>query len=266
MNIKRIYAISLRQTYLIKDNSMRFFQMFVWVGLDVILWGIISRYLGGAFGSGLNFIPVLLGAVLLWDFSGQVMQGVTISFFEDVWSNNFLNLFGSPLKISEYITGLVTMGIARGIVTLMVMILLATLIFGFPVFIYGASIALFLLILFLFGIALGIIGVSIVLRFGPSAEWLVWPIPAIIAPFVGVFYPHTVLPQWMQYVGRALPPSYVFTGIRDVVAGRGVSATALVGGAALAILYVAISYMIFARVYKRAVRTGLITRYSAESL
>ena len=53
--------------------------------------------------SGLNFVPTLLGAVLLWDFFTRVMHGVTTTFLEDVWSRNFLNLFATPLSISEYL-------------------------------------------------------------------------------------------------------------------------------------------------------------------
>ena len=40
---------------------------------------------------------MLLGAVLLWDYLARVMQGVTMAFFEDVWSRNFLNFFATPL-------------------------------------------------------------------------------------------------------------------------------------------------------------------------
>ena len=29
------------------------------------------------------------------------------------------------------------------------------------------------------------------LRLGPAAEWFIWPIPALISPFAGVFYPLT---------------------------------------------------------------------------
>ena len=49
----------------------------------MVLWGFITRYLNTL---GFNFVPVLLGAVLFWDFFGRVMQGVTMTFFEDVWS------------------------------------------------------------------------------------------------------------------------------------------------------------------------------------
>ena len=57
-------------------------------------------------------MPALLGAVLLWDFLTRVMQGVTMAFFEDVWSRNFLNLFATPLTIFDYLAGLVVAAIS----------------------------------------------------------------------------------------------------------------------------------------------------------
>jgi ABC-2 type transport system permease protein len=266
MNLQRIYAIFLRQVYLIKGTATRFIQIFIWITMDIVLWGFISKYLTGLTRDALSFVPLLLGAVLLWDFLSQVMQGVTMSFFEDVWARNFLNLFATPIRMSEYITGLVLTGIARSALALIVMLVLANLLFGLSYLTYGASLALFLLILFLSGIALGIVGISIVLRFGPSAEWFVWPIPAFLSPFVGVFYPLATLPPWMQAVGHLLPPSYVFEGIRAIVAGQPFPATALLLGASLAVASIIIAYGIFAAIYRKAVRTGLIARYSAESV
>ena len=58
------------------------------------------------------------------------------------------------------------------------------------------------------------------LRLGPASEWLIWPIPMIVSPFAGVFYPVAVLPGWMRAIAAVLPPSYVFEGMRAVVAGR----------------------------------------------
>src|SRR3989344_2660936 len=266
MKAIRIYAIFLRQFYLIRDNVTRFFQIFIWITVDIALWGFLSKYLSGATESTLSFIPLFLGAVLLWDFLIQVMQGISMSFYEDAWSHNFLNIFASPLRISEYVTGLALSGIARSILALVVMLTLATIIFGFSVFTYGVSLIFFLSILFLFGIALGIFGISIVLRLGPSAEWFVWPIPAVLSPFVGVFYPLSTLPQWMQFVGHILPPSYVFSGIRGIVNGEALSIQTLIFGIVLSLVYIAVAYGIFVLAYRRVVRTGLIIRYSAENL
>jgi len=194
------------------------------------------------------------------------MHGVTMAFFEDVWSRNFLNIFASPMTIAEYLAGLVTTSIATSAVGLLVMLVLATAVFGLSFFSYGGAFVPFLLVLFLFGIALGIVGCGIVLRLGPSAEWFVWPIPALLSPFAGVFYPVATLPQWMQLVARLLPPAYVFEGMRAIVMGGAVSRVSLVIGGVLAVIDVLIASVFFTRVYRQAVRTGLIARYSAESV
>jgi ABC-2 type transport system permease protein len=195
-----------------------------------------------------------------------MMQSIATAFFEDVWARNFLNIFASPILISEYLTGLVLTGVVTSLVAFVVMLFLAGVVFGFSILVYGFAVIPFLIILFLFGIALGIVGVSIVLRLGPPAEWFVWPIPAVISPFVGVIYPLSILPHWMQFVGHLLPPSYVFEGVRAIVAGGTFSGSAFAIGLCLSLMYIALAYFIFLAVYRKAIRTGLIARYSAESV
>jgi ABC-2 type transport system permease protein len=146
------------------------------------------------------------------------------------------------------------------------MLALAGGVFGLHILSAGAAALPFLLVLFLFGIALGITGSSIVLRLGPAAEWFIWPIPAIVSPFAGVFYPIAVLPRWMQWLARLLPPSYVFEGLRSVVRGGSAHPVELAVGAAIAVLYILLACRLFTGVYRHALRTGLIARYSAESL
>ncbi|HZI07068.1 MAG TPA: ABC transporter permease [Archangium sp.] len=266
MAFHRAAAIVLRQFYLIRGSPARIFPLFVWVAIDMVLWGFMSRYLNSVTAPGLDFVPALLGAVLLWDFLTRVMQGVTMAFFEDVWSRNFLNLFATPLSITEYVGGLVLSSIATSSIGLLVMLLVAGSVFGLSLLTYGLLLVPFLLVLFLFGIALGIFGAAVVLRLGPSAEWFVWPIPAVVSPFAGVFYPLATLPEWMRAVAHLLPPSYVFEGMRTIVAGGAFSGTSLLWGVGLAVLYILLASWFFTRVYRHAVRTGLIARYSAESV
>jgi ABC-2 type transport system permease protein len=195
-----------------------------------------------------------------------VLEGVTMAFFEDVWSRNFLNIFATPLSLPEYVGGLVLSSIATSSVGLIVMLVVAGAAFGLSLLVYGVMLVPFLLVLFLFGIALGIFGSAVVLRLGPAAEWFVWPIPAVVSPFAGVFYPLSTLPEWMRFIARLLPPSYVFEGMRAIVSGGAFSATALLWGVGLAVLYILLACWFFTRVYRYAVRTGLIARYSAESV
>ena len=265
MSLTRTLAIVLRQAYLIRGSFSRMFPLFAWVAIDMVLWGFITRYLNSVSASGFNFVPVLLGAVLLWDFLVRVMQGVTMAFFEDVWSRNFLNIFATPLTVADYLGGLVLSSVATSAVGLAIMLALATTVFGLSFLAYGIMIVPYLMILFLCGIALGIAGSAAVLRMGPAAEWFIWPLPALISPFAGVFYPIATLPAWMQYVAALLPPSYVFEGMRAVLAGNPVSLTSMSWGGGLAVFYILVACWFFSRTYRHAVRTGLLARYSAES-
>jgi ABC-2 type transport system permease protein len=266
MNPRHVAGVALRQYYLYKGNPARVVPLFAWVAVDMLMWGFMTRYLNSMTTTGYDFVPALLGAVLLWDFFARVMQGLTTGFFEDVWSRNFLNIFATPLTLPEYVGGLVVTGVATSLVGLAVMLLLSTLVFGLSFAAFGALFIPFVLVLFLFGIALGILGSALVLRLGPASEWFVWPIPSLLSPFVGVFYPLSTLPEWMQWVSRALPPSYVFEGVRALVAGKPFDASLLGWGLGLALLDIALAGWVFTRVYRYAVRTGLLARYSAESV
>lgn len=266
MHLRRTAAILLRQYYLLRGSPARIIPLFGWVTIDIVLWGFMSRYLNTVTAARMNFVPALLGAVLLWDFFIRIMQGVTMAFFEDVWSRNFLNFFATPLSVMEYVSGLVLASILTSLVGLTAMLVLATIVFGLSFFAYGVVLIPFLLVLFLTGIALGVLATALVLWQGPAAEWLVWPIPAFLSPFAAVFYPLSTLPKWMQYVAHVLPPSYVFENLRAVVSGRTPSGFALLLGVLLASGDILIAGWVFVRVFRRAVRTGLIARYSAETL
>ena len=266
MRLRPIAAIVLRQLYLMRSSPVRVVPMIAWVAIDIVLWGFIARYLISVTSTGINFTATLLGAVLFWDLFTRVMQGVTMGFFEEVWSRNFINIFASPLLITEYLTGLVLTGVATSLVSLIVMLILSSAMFGLHFAALGLLLVPFLLVLFLFGIALGVLASDMVLRLGPASEWLVWPIPALLSPFVGVFYPLATLPAWMRGVGLALPPSYVFEAMRSFLAGGGYHSSALIAGVALATLYVVLAGWVFTAVHRYAVRSGLLARYSAESV
>src|SRR5271165_3926271 len=266
MNRSRVGAVVLRILYLYRGSPQRVFPIFVWVAIDILLWGFLTRYLNSVSRAEGNFGPALLGAVLLWDVLTRVMQGVTMGFFEDVWSRNFLNFFATPIRTSEYLTGLILVAVGSSALSLLAMVVFARLAFSLSFLTYGVGLAPFIAVLFLTGIALGVAAAALGLRLGPASEWLIWPIPTLMSPFAGVFYPLTVLPAWMQAIAVILPPSYVFEGMRAVVAGQPPPWDRLALGLGLAAIYLAAACLFFAAVYRTAIRTGLIARYSAETV
>ncbi len=265
MKVQPVFGIVLRQYYLLRGSMPRFLQQFIWVGVDMIVWGFMTRYLNHIASPGFSFVPVLLGAVLLWDLFIRIMQGTTMAYMEDSWTRNLFNMFASPLSTVEYLGGLVIAGILSSFIGLVAMMVLATGVFGLSFFSYGVALLPFLGIIFLFGIALGIIGCALMLRLGPSAEWFIWPIPAMISPFAAVFYPLSTMPGWMQSVGHIVPPSYVFENIRVIMKGGEASMTSLATGLVLSLVYIVLACLLFLHIHRRAIMSGAIARYSAES-
>ncbi len=264
MNLKRIYAIFLRQMYLFRGSPTRYVQLFVWITVDIVLWGFITKYFNDTVGAEFNFVSVLLGAVILWDILSRAHQGTTMPFLEDVWSRNFLNIFATPITLPEYIFGFVATSFLTTGLVVVVIGFFASFVFDYSLLSLGISLVPFLGILFLFGVALGILGIGLVLRFGPPAEWFTWPLAAVLSPFAGVFYPIATLPHWMQVVSYAMPPAYVFEGMRGVVLSGVLSWGMVLKGFLLACMYIGLTYAFFAYMYRVAIRHGLIARYSAE--
>ncbi len=269
MALSRIYAVFLRQVYLIRGNPTRLASVFLWLLIDVIQWGFVRKYLITFGDETFGFVTVILGAIIFFEFTARIQQGVMTSFLEDVWSQNFINYFASPLKLSEYLSGLVLTSIATGLLGFGAMVLLAGFAFGYDVLKVGLLTIPFMGILFLFGAAMGIFVSGVIFRFGPTAEWLGWPIPFLLSVFVGVYYPISTLPEFFQYIARLIPASYVFESMRALLAGNADSSllwTNLVTGATLAIAYLFGGYIFFIRIYQRNLRTGAISRFSAESI
>jgi ABC-type multidrug transport system, permease component len=266
MRAGRAFAITLRHLYLLKGSVSRVVPVFAWVTIDMILWGFIARYLHSVSLPDANVGTVLLAAVVCWGFFGRVMHGVNMAFFEDVWSRNFLNIFTTPLSITEYITGLALSSVLTSLIALGVLLFMSAWLFDLSLLTHGPAIAVLLLTLFLFGIALGIAGCTLALRFGPPAEWFIWPIPAVIAPFVGVFYPLSILPDWMRIAGYCLPPSYAFEHLRALITGGEVSMVSTLPALGLAAIWLILAELLFCGVYRRVMRSGLIARYSAEHI
>jgi len=266
MRVGRALAITLRHLYLLVGSGSRVVPIFAWVTIDMILWGYITRYLDTVSLPDVNVGTALLAAVVCWGFFGRVMHGVTTAFFEDVWSRNFLNLFTTPLSIAEYITGLALSSVLTSLIALSVLLFMSSWLFDLFLPAYGPAMAVLFFTMFLFGIALGIAGCALVLRFGPPAEWFIWPIPAVIAPFVGVFYPLSILPDWMYAAGRCLPPSYAFEQLRAQITGVEISIASTLPALGLAALWLALAGLLFYCVFRHVMRSGLIARYSAENI
>ena len=95
--------------------------------------------------------------------------------------------------------------------------LLAIAFFGFNLYGLGLALAAFFVNLILTSWAIGILVSGLVLRNGMGAESLAWTIMFLLMPLTCVYYPVAVLPAFMHPIAWALPPTYVFEGMRALL-------------------------------------------------
>ena len=254
----RVGAMALRYFYLLRGSWPRVIELAYWPTVQMILWGFItqffatnSSYISHAFG-------VLLAAVLLWDvlFRGQL--GVSISFFEEMWSRNLGHLFVSPLRSYEFILALITMSLIRTLIGIVPATVMALALFGFSIYSLGLPLIAFFFNLLVMGWAVGLAVSGLVLRCGLGAEGLAWAAIFALAPISGIYYPISVLPEWLQTIAWLLPSSHVFEGMRAILIEGAVQTESLLKAAALNIVWLGAGALAFLAFFRSARVRGLL--------
>ena len=260
MKLRRINAVFLRYFYIYRRSATRLLETIYWPLLDLVLWGFVTVYLA-RYRQGLpQFVAFLLGALILWDILFRAQQGISVSFLEDVWARNFLNIFVSPLSISEYLLALMLASLLKIVIAATVLTLMAWRFFSFNIFLIGLSLLPFLICLIILGWAIGIVTTAIILRFGQQAEVLAWGIALLFQPVSAVFYPVSVLPPFLRSIARFVPSSYVFEGMRQVISTGFLPARDLLLAFGLTVLYLAVALAFFFWMFRVVRKKGLLAR------
>lgn len=262
MNWNRIAALIYRYTMLLRHDFGKVADTFYWPLIDIISWGFMTIYISQTQLPQSNIARVLLSAIILWTFVYTVARDVAISFLDDMWDRNIINLYCSPLKPIEFLISSLIIAVFRVILTSIVLTTIAYLFYSFNIFTLGIYFFIFFLILVTFSYAIGIFATSLIMRFGPGVEIFAWSIPAILSPISAVFYPLSILPQFVQSIARLFPTSYIFEGMRAVLIGGFYNWQYLLIAVILDILYLAGAYVLFFKVFNSVRKSGLIARFS----
>jgi len=255
---RRIFAVALRHYYLHRSSWPRMLDLIYWPIVNLLLWGLISRWLDHRAGTATSLVGLLLGALILWDVLFRSQVGVALAFLEEIWSRNLVNLFVSPLTPLEFAAAQVTVAALRALVAATAMSIVALALFAFDVFTLGPPLVAFFLALLLMGASIGFIVSGLILRYGQGAENLAWAIIFLFQPVSAVFYPVDALPGWLQPVALATPAAHVFEGMRHVLETGGLDPRHLAAAFGLDVVYLALGAGFFALMLRRARRDGLI--------
>ena len=219
MNPLHILGIFYRNIILIRRSVPKLFALFGFVTVELLLWGFITLWVQtlAPDGAGYDFILLILSAFIFWSMFELSQRSFSVSFLEEVWSRNVINLFASPVKMSELILGFVLVGVAQNLLAFFYITPLAYLLYALNIWNLGLYIIPFFMNVLVFGWVLGMVTIGLVVRFGPSADILAFFIPFLLLPFSAVFYPISIFPPLLQKLTFVLPTRHMFEGMRTAV-------------------------------------------------
>lgn len=255
---QRVFALVLRYVYLLKGSWPRILELAYWPSIQIVLWGFISKHFTGQVSGAVEAAGALLAAVLLWDILFRGQLGYSISFLEEMWSRNLGQLFVSPLRPHEMVIALTTISLIRTLIGVLPAAFLAIPLYAYSIFDLGLPLLAFFVNLMIASWALGLMVTAMLLRVGLGAESVVWMAMFLIAPVSAIYYPVSVLPDWLQAVAWALPTAHVFEGMRAVLFDGVFRLDLLAGAVLLNVFYFLIGVAIFMWSFRAARQRGLL--------
>jgi ABC-2 type transport system permease protein len=257
-SMQRIAGLIRQELYLTRRRMEILMDILFFPIMNVILFGYITAYVGG--GGKVNGQYLILG-ILLWEVVVVMQYNVSVSSMWSMWSRNLTNIFIAPISTFEYLTAQIIAAVLR---TAGVVVLLCAgtyLVFGFNILHLGLlNLALFGLNLTLFSCWLGIAVLGLVFRFGQRIQSLTWYIIFLFQPITAAFFPVSVLPDWLQGLAHALPPTYVFEAARQALAHGGVNWRYTLISLALNAVYFVLAIVLFVKLFHRSKQTGQFAR------
>ncbi len=255
MSFSRIRGVFLRYFYTMKDLS-QISDLFYWPFVDILLWGLTSIWVEQK--SQTPDLPlILMTALIFWQIAWRGSLGISLPLLQEFWHRNLINLFSTPLKISEWICGILLLSFCKLLVSITFASLMVYLLYSLNVFTLGWAFLPFALLLYIFGWTVGFLASSMIIYYGHKVEMFAWMLPFLFAPFSAVFYPVAVLPAWAQGVAWSLPTTYVFEGMRSILRGGDFPYSLFWTSAILSGIFVLGAILLFSTMFKRSLIKGL---------
>jgi ABC-2 type transport system permease protein len=255
---RRVGAMVLRYWYLLRSSWPRALELIYWPAVQMLTWGFLQLYINENAGFFARAGGTFIGAVLLWDILFRGQLGFSVSFLEEMWARNLGNLMMSPLRPVEFVAALMIMSLVRLAIGMVPVSLLAIAFFGFNLYGLGLALAAFFVNLILTSWALGIFVSGLILRNGMGAESMAWTLMFLLLPLTCVYYPVDVLPAWLQALAWALPPTYVFEGMRSLLIAQTFRADLMLQAFALNIVIFAAATIAFLQLLRSARKHGTL--------
>lgn len=256
MNLSRIKGVFFRYYYNLIKGPNQLSDLFYWPFVDILLWGLTSIWIQHQ--NHVADLPlILMTALIFWQISWRGSIDIAFNILQELWHRNLVNLFSTPLKISEWIAGTILLCLCKLMITISFGSLVVYLLYSLNVFTLGWAFLPFAALLLMFGWSLGFFAAGIIIYWGHQVEMIAWMIAFLFAPFSAVFYPVDTLPLLVQKISWCLPTTYVFEGMRQILRGNSFPFTYLLYSISLNILYLMLAIFFFKWMFEKSRKKGL---------
>ena len=257
-SLNAIWAIILRLLPAFRRDFNLFFSTFYWTFFDIIFWGFLGMWIQQSQPLlSNNYKMVALVSLLLWQFIARGCHVIISGFIEELWSQNIVNLFSLPLRLIEWILGLILFTAFIMTTLLLFGTTIIYYVYDIPIIPFIKTVLTFTPPLFLSSIWVGFTCLSVIIFLGKRGIELGYIIVWTLLPFSGAYYPTNVLPHWAQQVSEWLPMHHIFSGVRQSLMHHEDPTPYLARGYTLSTLYALGAILLFMYCFKRAKNKGL---------
>lgn len=256
MNFTRIKGVFFRYYFNLWKGPHQLTDLFYWPFVDILLWGLTSVWIQKEHGSS-NLPLILMTGLIFWQIAWRGSVDVSVSLLQEFWHRNLMNLFSTPLKLSEWSAGILLLCLCKLAVSILFGAATVYVLYALNVFTLGWSFLPFAALLLIFGWSLGFFAAGVIIYWGHQVEMFAWMIAFVFAPFSAVFYPVHVLPGWAQKIAWCLPTTYVFEGMRSILSTGTFPFHFFWSSLLLDAVFLVLSILFFKWMFKKSLLKGL---------
>ena len=209
-----------RNTYLVRRYLWWELAFFLWTVANTLTIVFIAEGIeatGGEIDVDRTTTQLLIGAVV-WAYLGIIFETLTETVAWERWEGTIEYTFMAPLSRPVHLTGMGLFAIVYGLVQSA--LLFAVVAFFFDLSLPEANFAAALAVLAVASVSFVGIGMmtSVLPLISPEkGTQLGFIAQGVLLVVSGVYYPVSVLPEWMQWLATISPATYALEGARDAI-------------------------------------------------
>jgi ABC-2 type transport system permease protein len=219
-----------RNTYLVRRYVWWEAAFFLWTVANTLTIVFIAEGIeasGGQIDVERTTAVLLIGAVI-WAYLGMIFEILTETVAWERWEGTIEYTFMAPLSRPVHLTGMGLFAIVYGLVQSVLLFTVVAFFFdlSFPEANFTAALVVLAVASISF-VGIGMMTSVLPLISPEKGTQLGFIAQGILLVVSGVYYPVTVLPEWMQWLATISPATYALEGVRDaILEGDGLAALA----------------------------------------